>query len=78
MKWTSSTVKNQQLDIVEYTIAFWSARTEQEVSREDARQMLVNVSGFFQLLAEWDKEAAKDEQKGMQHEGPSTTRRVDK
>ncbi len=56
-------VKRQQPDtpdIIDHTVAFWSERTKQEFSREDARQMLVNVSGFFQLLAEWERQAGQE------------------
>ena len=44
-------------DIVAQTIAFWSERLGEEVSQEDARQMVVNVSGFFTVLAEWEHHA---------------------
>jgi hypothetical protein len=63
-------VKRQQSDIIEHTIAFWSERTRQPLSREDARQMLVNVTGFFQVLAEWERKASAEdkERKGLSHE----------
>jgi hypothetical protein len=55
-------VKTHESDILYQTIAFWSQRTGQPFSREDARQMVANVSGFFQLLDEWArKEASRDE-----------------
>jgi hypothetical protein len=54
-------VERQQLDIVDRTVMFWSERTKQTCSREDARQMLVNVSGFFEVLAEWDRKAREEE-----------------
>jgi hypothetical protein len=68
----------QQPDIIEDTMGFWSKRTKQPISREDVRQMVMNVAGFFQVLAEWDSKTFEEEQKGVKHEGPSTTRRVDK
>ena len=36
------------------TIAFWQPRISRKLTREDARQMVENVTGFFQVLAEWD------------------------
>lgn len=55
-------VKPHKSDILDQTIAFWSRRTGQAFSHEDARQMVANVAGFFQLLAEWDhKDASRDE-----------------
>lgn len=50
-------VKMPESDIIEDTIAFWSRRTGREISRERTRQMVANVSGFFEVLAEWDRKA---------------------
>jgi hypothetical protein len=43
-------------DLIQNTMDFWQKRTGRSVSVEDARQMIANVSGFFNLLAKWDKE----------------------
>jgi hypothetical protein len=45
----------QTQDIINQTIAFWSERSGQEFSHEDAREMVSNVSGFFTVLAEWER-----------------------
>jgi len=37
------------------TADFWSRRTGAEIPPEDARQAVVNIVGFFQLLDEWDQ-----------------------
>ncbi len=50
----------QPSDIIDYTVAFWSQRTKQCVSHEDARQMVVNVVGFFQVLSEWARQAHQE------------------
>ena len=50
----------QTQDIINQTIAFWSERTEQEFSHEDAREMVANVSGFFTVLAEWEHRAKEE------------------
>jgi hypothetical protein len=42
------------LTIEAQTVRFWSQRTGQECSHEEARQMVANVTGFFAVLAEWD------------------------
>ena len=39
------------------TVAFWQPRTARKLTREDARQMIENISGFFRVLAEWDAKA---------------------
>jgi hypothetical protein len=54
-------VKRLTQDILNQTIAFWSERTGQEFSHEDAREMVANVSGFFTVLAEWQRRTTEDE-----------------
>lgn len=38
-----------------HTLDVWQPRSKQRLTHEDARQMVENVAGFFQLLIEWDK-----------------------
>ncbi len=47
-------------DFLDETIAFWQPRyPDRKLTREDARQMIHNVAGFFSLLQKWtDTEAA--------------------
>jgi hypothetical protein len=54
--WTGE-VKQEHPDILEKTMAFWGKRTGKSFSREEAREMVANISGFFQVLAEWDRKA---------------------
>ena len=49
-------------DFPERTLDFWQARTSQKLTAEDAREMAANVSGFFRLLATWDRERQQEEQ----------------
>jgi len=49
-------------DILNDTIAFWSERSGREISQEDAREMVANVSGFFTVLADWDRRANTEAQ----------------
>lgn len=44
-------------DFVEETRAFWGERTGRTFSREDAREMIANISGFFRVLDEWNRKA---------------------
>jgi hypothetical protein len=50
-------MQKQTQDMINQTIAFWSERSEQKCSQEDAREMVANVSGFFTVLAEWERRA---------------------
>jgi HEPN domain-containing protein len=44
-----------ETDIIRRTIDFWSDRYGEELSSDDAREIIRNVSGVFQLLREWEK-----------------------
>jgi hypothetical protein len=46
-----STAANDNL--IDRTIALWQPRLRRDLSREDARQIAENVTGFFNILAEW-------------------------
>jgi len=39
---------------IDEAIKFWQPRMQRDLSREDARQITENLSGFFRLLLEWD------------------------
>ena len=41
-------------EFLDETIKFWQPRMQRDLSREDARQITENLSGFFRLLLEWD------------------------
>ena len=42
-------------NLIDRTIAVWQPRLRRDLSREDARQIVENVTGFFKLLAEWSR-----------------------
>ena len=37
------------------TIDTWQPRSEKHLTLEDAREIISNASGFFRVLAEWDR-----------------------
>lgn len=41
--------------LINRTIALWQPRLRRGVSREDARQIAQNVTGFFSILHEWSR-----------------------
>ena len=53
------------------TIAFWQPRTARTLTREDARQMIENATGFFRVLAEWDSKAKAARTAELPAQGPS-------
>jgi hypothetical protein len=46
---------NQPDDFLEETRVFWQSRSDRVLSREDAREIIVNMTGFFRILLEWDR-----------------------
>jgi hypothetical protein len=42
-------------NLIDQTIAVWEPRLRRDLSREDARQIAENVTGFFNVLAEWSR-----------------------
>jgi hypothetical protein len=40
-------------ELTEQTIATWQPRTLHKLSKEDAREITENLTGFFTILAEW-------------------------
>ena len=50
---TSTKAANDNL--IDRTIETWQPRFDRNLSREDARQIFNNVTGFFSILAEWSR-----------------------
>jgi hypothetical protein len=43
-------------NLIDQTRKVWQRRLGRNVSREDAREIAENVSGFFKILVEWSRE----------------------
>jgi len=43
----------QNDNLIDWTIETWQPRLDRDLCREDARQIVENVTGFFSILAEW-------------------------
>ena len=41
------------MELLDDTIAIWQPRAKRPLSREDAREILENLTGFFSVLREW-------------------------
>ena len=52
---TSHVNDNLDDDLVARSRKVWRPRLGRELSREDARQIAANVTGFFSVLAEWSR-----------------------
>ena len=42
-------------DLIGRTRAIWQSRTGRDVTRNEAQQIVANVTGFFAVLAEWSR-----------------------
>ena len=42
-------------NLIDQTREVWKPRLGRDLSREDARQIAENVTGFFAILAEWSR-----------------------
>jgi hypothetical protein len=42
-------------DFIDETIAIWQKRTTRRLTREDGREIIENMTGFFRILLEWDR-----------------------
>ena len=40
-------------DLLDETRSIWQPRTDRQLTREDAREIVENVVGFFEILQEW-------------------------
>jgi hypothetical protein len=47
----------ERLPLLEETIRFWQPRVSRQLTDEDARQMVENVTGFFTTLQGWSAAA---------------------
>ena len=39
--------------LISFTIDIWQDRNREKLTREDVRQMVRNVHGFFSILSDW-------------------------
>lgn len=59
-------------------LAFWQSRTNQALTREDVRQMVENLCGFFTVLHDWvGLEDPEKEGQSVDNKGTVPTSRLD-
>jgi hypothetical protein len=42
-------------NLIDVTMRLWRQRMRRDISREDARQLIAHVTGFFDVLTEWEQ-----------------------
>ena len=55
MKTSHAANDNLKDELIGRTREVWQPRLGRDLSREDARQIAENVTGFFSILAEWSR-----------------------
>lgn len=48
-------------DILDQTLRVWQPYAKEPLSREDAREIVANVTGFFRVLRAWAEEDKRAE-----------------
>ena len=48
-------VSSARGEFIDQTIAIWQKRTERKLAREDGREIIENITGFFSILQEWER-----------------------
>lgn len=43
------------VDPIEGAVALWQQHSPRNLTREDGREIIENMTGFFRLLQEWDR-----------------------
>jgi len=56
-------VKERDQNIIQQTIDFWQSYYSQQLTDEDAHEIIENTAGFFKILAEWERK--NQEQTGI-------------
>jgi hypothetical protein len=46
---------------LQLTLEVWQPLSSRQLSDEDAREILANVTGFFRVLAGWDRDLHQSE-----------------
>jgi hypothetical protein len=64
-------------EIIDHTISIFESRTGREISREEGRQAIENISGFFRVLQEWDKSEKKIAKRKESLEGSESMETVE-
>jgi hypothetical protein len=42
-------------DLIDQTLIVWQPRAKRQLTREDGREIVENITGFFRILQEWDR-----------------------
>ncbi len=65
-------------DFIDQTIGIWQKRTERKLTREDGREIIENITGFFTILQDWERKerTAGDAKTALSAPGSHVERRA--
>src|SRR6266436_1258034 len=72
---TTGTPHSERGDFIDQTIAIWQRRSERKLTREDGREIVENIAGFFSILQEWERKERAAEDAKASHSPDSKGRR---
>jgi hypothetical protein len=74
----TGTPHSERGDFISQTIAIWQKRTERKLTREDGREIVENITGFFSILQEWERKerAAEDASHSPDSDGRRRSRQT--
>jgi hypothetical protein len=53
---------DRRRELLNLTLEVWQPLSSRQLSDEDAREILANVTGFFGVLAKWDRNLRQSDQ----------------
>jgi len=56
-------------EVIDITTDFWQPYYRQELTEEDAKEIIENSAAFFGILAEWERRAQEDD--GLEKQEPT-------
>ena len=65
--------REDQDELLDRTLSVFQPRTQRRLAREDAREIVQNLTGFFRVLPEWDRRAQAGPPVGVAPAPDSTT-----
>jgi hypothetical protein len=64
-KSTANSQREAESQLLDRTLDIWQPRAKRLLTDEDARQIVANFTGFFQILSEWNAAELRAEQKDL-------------
>ena len=64
-KTAANSQREAESQLLDRTLDIWQPRAKRALTHEDARQIVANFTGFFQVLSEWKAAELRGEQKDL-------------